>query len=247
MNTVRKTLFAVAVSGFVAMTGAVVPGDAKATGLVAGATEPTQILNNIQLILSYANQIQQLSTQIQQYENMLINTASLPFEVWNNVQSDLQQIAHVVDIGQGLSYTMQNLDQAFKDKFQGYKPTTDFSSSYRTWSQTNLDTVRQSLSRAKLQADQFGTEEGVLRQLRNASSSATGQLQAIQAGHQIAEQTVQQLQKLRELMITQMTTQDTFMAAQASKDATIQANEDQQLQYTNPTAQQYQSFTPGVY
>ncbi len=46
-------------------------------GGVIGATEPTQILNNTQLVQSYVEQVQQTITQIKQYEAMLKNLMSM--------------------------------------------------------------------------------------------------------------------------------------------------------------------------
>jgi hypothetical protein len=50
----------------VPLVAAIVSATAAHAGAVAGATEPTQILNNIQLVASYAQQPQQTVTQINQ-------------------------------------------------------------------------------------------------------------------------------------------------------------------------------------
>ena len=46
-------------------------------GAVVGATEPTQILNNLQLGAQYVEQVQQTLTQINQYKAMLENLKQL--------------------------------------------------------------------------------------------------------------------------------------------------------------------------
>ena len=48
-------------------------------------------------------------------------------------------------------------------------------------------------------------------------------MQALQVGAQIANQQVQQMQKLRQLVMSQMNMQANFMAAEAAKDAAKQA------------------------
>ena len=39
-----------------------------------------------------ATQLQQYQTQLQQYANMVTNTAALPQQVWGTVQSDIMQV-----------------------------------------------------------------------------------------------------------------------------------------------------------
>jgi len=58
-------------------------------GAVIGATEPTQILNNVQLVASYAQQAQQTVTQVNQYETMLRNLENLNPNALLNGQAQL--------------------------------------------------------------------------------------------------------------------------------------------------------------
>jgi P-type conjugative transfer protein TrbJ len=103
----------------------------SATG---GATEFTQVLNNGELVslvgqstTQINNQIQQISqlaTQIQNqlkiYQNMLQNTAQLPSHVWGQVEGDLKQLQSVVNQGQGIAFSMGNIDDVLKQRFQSY-------------------------------------------------------------------------------------------------------------------------------
>jgi type IV secretion system protein TrbJ len=218
-----------------------------------GSTEITQILNNIQLVesyiqqvQSYATQIQQWQMQIQQYQNMVQNTLALPSQIWGNVQNDLMGLANVVRQGQALAYSASNIGTQFTNTFKGFQYPAGFNhkTSYTQWNKTTMDTLKGALEAAGLQSQQFATEESVLTQLRGMSSSATGQVQAIQAGSQIAEQQVQQLQKLRQLMMTQMTAQNTYLAAQENKEATRTAAREDAIGYQNP-ATTYQRFVGG--
>ncbi len=59
----------------------------------------------------------------------------------------------------------------------------------------------------------------MLDQLVSRSQSAVGRQQAIQAGNEIAAQNVQQLQKLRDLVATQITLQGNYMAKQTEQEA----------------------------
>ncbi len=216
------------------------PHQASASGALAGATEFTQILNNGELIAlggqnaeQIANQVTQISNQVEQitnqikiYENMLQNTLQLPENVWGEAQQNLAKLQSIVQQGQGIAFSMGNLDDTLKSRFQSYSDFqsnlpngTDFSDTYKSWSDTNRDTIASTLKAAGYTADQFQTEESTMSTLRSQSSSAVGQMQALQVGHEIANQQVEQMQKLRGLVSQQMTMMGTwYQSEQAEKD-----------------------------
>lgn len=219
-----------------------------------GSTEITQLANNIELVQQYAQQVQayatqlqQFQTQIQQYQNMVTNTLNIPNQVWGAVQADLMGIANVVKQGQALAYSATNIGTQFQNTFKGFQFPAGFNykTDYKNWSKTTMDSLKGALEAAGLQSQQFATEEGVLTSLRGMSQSAQGQMQAIQAGSQIAEQQVQQLQKLRQLMMLQLQSQNTYLAAQENKDATIKAAKADAFQYQDPRGT-YTTFKGGT-
>ena len=175
-----------------------------ASGAITGATEPTQILNNIELVQQVLQSAQQLATEIQSYNNLVQNTVNIPNQIWSPTQNNLNSLANVVNQGQALAYTLSNAGSQFQIKFPGYKPTSNFPVDYKNWSTTFRDTLKGTLEAGNLQSQQFSTEEQVMSQLRNMSSTAQGRMQAIQVGNQIAGETVSQLQKLRQLALAQM-------------------------------------------
>ena len=212
----------------------------RASGTLTGATEFTQILNNGELIAlggqnaeQIANQVAQISNQVEQianqiriYENMLQNTLQLPDHVWGQAQQDLADLQSIVSRGQGMAFSMGNLDDVLKQRFQSYAEFQnhqltgeEFSSAYQSWSDTNRDTIGGTLAAAGLTSDQFATEESTMAQLRSQSESTNGQMKALQVGHQIATQQVEQIQKLRGLVSQQMTMMGTwYQTEQAEKD-----------------------------
>ena len=203
-------------------------------GAVAGATEPTQILNNVQLVLQYAQQVTMV-------ENQLKELASLPGQVWGSAQQDLSALTQVVSAGQALSYTMQNVDQQFKQQYPGYQSGTNYSGSYQTWSNNTLDNVRSALNAAGLQSSQFATERSALSAIQAMANNPTGQTQAIQAGAMIASQTVDQLQKLRQLMMAQMQSQDTYIAEQSQTRQTQIGTQQDHFQVYTPSGSRFSS------
>ncbi len=57
------------------------------------------------------------------------------------------------------------------------------------------------------------------------SQSAVGRMQAIQAGNEIASQNVQQLQKLRDLLATQINMQSNYVALEGDRKDITEATE----------------------
>lgn len=203
---------------------------AFAGGAVAGATEPTQIMNNIQLVLSYVEQAQQTTTQLQQYQTMLTNLMRLtPSNMLGQASQQLWQdqgmaqafsnLRKIVVNGQNIAYTMANMDSQFKNMHPGYGNFgngTDFFRSYQGWSDNTLGQVKNAVAMVTTHSENFATEEGMVQELANASNSAQGQLQAVQAGNQIGVAMVGQMQKLRQLQMAQMQAQNAYLAGQQS-------------------------------
>ena len=197
--------------------GVPAPTDA---GVVAGmATEWTQILNHVQLIMGYIRQGLQLENELKQYEEQLKQGLVLPQQLFGPIQQDLSQLAQVVQGGQALSYSMGNLDAQFRNTFPGYSfRTSGYFNDYKKWSQTSLDTTMNSLRAAGLQGQQLNNAQAVLAQLRTMSTGAGGQMQAVEVGNQIAEQQVEQLMSLRQLMLTDLQSKQAYQAEQIQKE-----------------------------
>ncbi|MFK4259225.1 P-type conjugative transfer protein TrbJ [Agrobacterium tumefaciens] len=211
-----------------------------AGGATGQATEWTQLANNAELISlvgksaeqvnNQITQISQLAEQIQNqlniYNNMLQNTAQLPNHIWGQVENDLKTLQNVVNQGQGVAFSMGNVDDVLKQRFQSFTEMksnlpdgASFSTTYQNWSVTNRDTIAGTLKGANLTAEQFSSEESTMSSLRSMSESADGQMKALQVGHQIAAQQVAQMQKLRGLVSQQMTMMGTwYQSEQAQKD-----------------------------
>lgn len=230
----RKHFIALAVAAsFTAVAPSTQAGSVAGFG---GATEITQLANNVELVNLYLQQVQSYATQLQQYQNMLQNTLNIPAQVWGAIQADLMGVANIVKQGQALAYSAQNIGTQFQNTFKGfsYPQGFNFKTEYRNWSRATLDGIKGAFEAAKMQADQFATEEGVLIGLRSQSQSAQGQMQALQVGAQIAEQQVQQLQKLRQLMMVQMQAQNSYLAAQEQKDAASRLALDDFFRFSDP-------------
>ncbi|RWB93449.1 MAG: P-type conjugative transfer protein TrbJ [Mesorhizobium sp.] len=216
------------------------PPVAYAGSATGGATEWTQLANNAELVSLVGKSAEQVNNQIKQitqlaeqiqnqlniYNNLLQNTAQLPNHIWGQVENELNSLQNIVAQGQGVSFSMGNIDDVLKQRFQSFADMksnlpdgTSFSSIYQSWSDTNRDTIAGTLKAANLTAEQFSSEESTMSSLRSMSESADGQMKALQVGHQIATQQVAQMQKLRGLVSQQMTMMGTwFQSEQARQD-----------------------------
>jgi hypothetical protein len=134
-------------------TAITLPDTSIAGGVTGEATEFTQLANNAELIKllessgtqieNQVKQISQLAEQIQNqlniYSNMLQNTARLPSQIWGQVEGDLKKLQSVVSQGQGIAFSMGNVDDVLKQRFKSFAdlksnlPSGEsFSSSYQT-------------------------------------------------------------------------------------------------------------------
>lgn len=213
---------------------------AHPSGALAGATEFTQILNNGELVslgaqeatqisnqvTEISNQVTQIENQLKIYQNMIQNTLRLPQNIWGQATRDLAKLEGIVKQGQAIAFSMGNLDDTLKSRFPSYADfrsnlpsAAGYSDTYNTWSETNRDTIASTLKAAGYTEEQFTSEQATMAELQAQSGSAVGQMQALQVGHEIASQQVEQMQKLRGIVSQQMVMMGTwYQSRQAERD-----------------------------
>lgn len=187
-------------------------------GMTGGATEVTQILNNVQLVEAYAQQVMQYQNQLQQYATMVQNLASNPLGV---MLPDLQRLAsnmgRVMQMGQDIGSSMSRVDQNFASTFKNPTAQT-FATKFSLWTNTSQDALKSAMLNAGLQREQFADDSSSLQALTNSVASSQGNLAALQALGSINSRQIQESMKLRDLISQQQVAQNTFLAAQAAKD-----------------------------
>jgi len=190
------------------------------------ATEITQLLNYVELVGSLEQQVLQVENQITQIADMAKHGITITDQLFGTVGSDIANLRQIVNTGQALSYTMSNMDGAFRLRFPGYSTSTNYGQAYQGWSQTSLDSTLGALSAAGLQNSQFDSDTALLQTLQQQSTSAVGRMQAIEVGNQIAENQSEQLMKLRQLMMADMQSKAAYQGSMVQAEATKQANSD---------------------
>jgi len=210
------------------------------------ATEFTQILNNVELVLSYAAQAAQLATQIQMLVDAVKNSVRNPNQLFWNIQGDLNALAGVVQGGRSLAYSLGNLDALWQQTYPGYHgyAPNGYYNRYQAWSQTTLDTVAGAMRAARLQGQQLNGETSLITSLEGQSQSADGRLLALNVLAQMADQQAQQMQKLRELMLADMQSKASYYSTVIQQQADRTAASQAFFQYA-PAPPDGAGFLPG--
>jgi type IV secretion system protein TrbJ len=165
-----------------------------------------------------------VENEISMLANMLRNTKNLSPQTFGAIQADINALAGIVQGGQALAYSLGNLDQMFRSTYPGYATNPNvYYMNYQQWSQTSLDTTLGALRAAGLQNQQMQSEYSVINALEAMSQTADGQMQALNVLGQIDDQEVQQLMKLRELMMADMSSKQAYQAAMIQQQAAGQA------------------------
>lgn len=178
----------------------------------------------------FARQLQQLEQQAatvtdlaQELRFMALNAVPYLGGVWQPNSTLLSDLGNMIATEQGLSYTLTNLPTQFAQIFPGYTapagvPTTTAQQAGQGLNNT-LATLSGTLVSLQGQAQNFAAENSALQVLSLANTTATGRLQAIQIGNQIALLQVQQAQMLRQTMLALTNALAVTQANQASEQA----------------------------
>lgn len=162
--------------------------------------------NYSQNILTAARTLEQINNQIRQLQNQatsLINEArnlqSLPLTMLAPLQQQIQQTQQLLARAQGIAYDVQQIEREFGRQYKDI----DLTGSQRAMVQGAEERWRGSVAAfedaLKVQAGAVSNIEGArtaVQSLVTASQSATGALQAAQAGNQLLALQAQQLADL---------------------------------------------------
>ncbi len=191
-----------------------------------------QMFEYVEQVNTALNTAEQLQTQIQQYQNMVSQGTSLPNSMFGSIAADLENVANIYNRSQALGRQIQDMDSKFNTAFPGFESYVNQAANsaeapnhdrYEKWSVQGRDNVKTAMKAADLNTGAFESEDAQLARMVSRSQSAVGRMQAIQAGNEIASQNVQQLQKLRDLLATQINMQGNHMAQQVDRKAASEA------------------------
>jgi P-type conjugative transfer protein TrbJ len=187
-----------------ALVTASVPAHAQFGGIVYDPTNYAQnVLTAARALQQVNNQIQQIQNQATQLINEARNLATLPTSSLAQLQSQVQRTQQLLQNAQKIAYDVQSIDQAFTLKYRGVSMSSSdqalVDGARDRW-ETSVGAFEDAL---KTQAGVVGNIDGTratMSSLVGASQSATGALQAAQAGNQLLALQSQQLSDLAALL-----------------------------------------------
>jgi type IV secretion system protein TrbJ len=197
MKTRARSILTVGVAAL-ALFSATAPSQAQIT-----VWDPT---NHVQNVLQAARALQQINNQITSLQNeaqglinQARNLASLPYSSLQQLQQSVQRTQALLGQAQRIAYDVQQIDRAFTTTYGAASPTASqaemIAGARERW-QTSVAALQDAL---KVQAGVVGnidTNHAQMSALIGSSQSATGALQAAQAGNQLLALQAQQLADL---------------------------------------------------
>ena len=149
-----------------------------------------------------------------------------PNHFFDAIQGDMTSLAGIVQGGQALAYSLANLDAHFQNTFTGYGTNrTCTSPGTGTGRRPRWIRLRHAES-GRASGPAAVSEQAVFR--RFVTSSATERRGSGAAGDaDIAEQQTQQLMKLRQFMLADLSSKQAYQAALLQQDAANKAATEQ--------------------
>ncbi|WP_429933476.1 P-type conjugative transfer protein TrbJ [Agrobacterium vitis] len=168
--------------------------------------DPTNYSQNL---LSAARALEQINNQITSLQNeaqMLINQArnlaSLPYSSLQQIQQSVQRTQQLLSQAQNIAFDVGQIDQAFQSKYASVSLTATDAQLVSDAKERWRNSVGGLQDAMRVQATVVGnidTNRSEMSQLVGQSQSATGALQAAQAGNQLLALQSQQLSDLTAL------------------------------------------------
>lgn len=188
--------------------------------------DPTNYASNV---MQAARALQQINNQIRSLQNEATsllndtkNLASLPFSSLQALQQQVRQTQRLLGQAQRLAYDVTQIEQAFSTKYGDIALSSsdaDLVAGARDRWSTSVDAFEDAL---KVQAGVVGNIDGTrtsMDDLVSASQSASGALQAAQAGNQLVALQSQQLADITAMLAAQGRAQTIEAARAATAEA----------------------------
>ncbi len=224
MPLFRHAAIAVSLAAAMVSTAIVaVPAHAQFGGIVY---DPSNYAQNV---MTAARSLQQINNQIQQIQNQatsLINEArnltSLPISTIATLQSQVDQTRQLLNQAQRIAYDVTDVQQVFNGRYKGSALSAGQAQMVANANARWQDSVGAFEDAMKVQAGivgNLGATRSSITTLVGASQSATGALQAAQAGNQLLALQTQQLADLTAAIAAQGRAQSLEAARNAATEA----------------------------
>jgi P-type conjugative transfer protein TrbJ len=181
----------------------------------------------------YNRQGEQLTQEAQIADLAAQNTTAGDAGLWQSQLGLLNGLANTMSEGGGLCYATPNAGQQFKADFPAAAPPPiNAARNMQQLAALTLGTLGGALATAQQQASHFQYEDQQLSAFESRNASVTGNLQATQVTNEILLAQTQQLQLLRQLVITLINAEVVYHGARLSTDVQGVAQTNQFLNAT---------------
>ncbi|MEY2340951.1 conjugal transfer protein TrbJ [Acidithiobacillus sp. IBUN Pt1247-S3] len=224
------------------------PLPALASGEIAGATFPEQIVQEITATSQLARQAQEVETQIEQYQNMVQNMVNIPSSLMGQMQGSFDQLINLANQAQSLSTQAQNIasqSQNLNTNAASSSEMENYIQNYQQISQNLSSSIDNALQQANLNPSNYATVAQAQQAVSQALQNPGSRNALLQAGAEVGQSELTQLAQLQQTVSAQTSLQasiaKTHLAAQnAQNEATQQLNNDlngtgQAVTYGNPS------------
>lgn len=196
-------------------------------------------------------QIALVQNNMQQYQNMLKNTLSLPANLINQVKGEFAELAKLTNQINSLKSDVLAMGEMFDDIYPDLDLIKNLAggngdlSIKDVWTNWSKETDRAARATFQVTGSQLKdlaeNSEALDRQIDNLLQTPEGQMQAIQSGNSLAAMQVNELRQLRTLMAVniQSTTQ-AMMKDEKREQLSVERRE--QLMDKSGLATQYQGY-----
>ncbi|AZI36088.1 conjugal transfer protein TrbJ [Caenibius tardaugens NBRC 16725] len=205
-NLRRSLIAGIAVLGLTAVSA---PASAQ-FGFGGIVYDPTNYAQNVltaaRTLKQINNQIQQIQQQATSLINEARNLASLPFSSLNELQAQIQQTRQLLSEAQRIAYDVKTIEDAFTQRYRDVDMSASDATLIANARERWKDSVGSFEDALRVQAGVVGNIEGSQTAMANivgASQSATGALQAAQAGNQLLALQSRQIADLTALIAAQ--------------------------------------------
>jgi P-type conjugative transfer protein TrbJ len=192
------------------------------------ATETTQIMNNIELVINAERQLESLLNQAQMIENQILQLKSVATyqNVWVDIDANRSTLFNLVNQGYSTTMQIQNQLNQMKQQTQVLLNSGSLSDQQTQIGVNLMNVIQITLGRVSTSQQVYQNQENALQNLLQKNNAAVGQTQALQVLNQISAQNVSQMQSTQEAInnLTQLQAAQMQAEYQVKKDESDRVN-----------------------
>lgn len=214
-------------------TQAQIPVTDIANGIQNTITASSHVLSYAEQALQYQQQIQQYVTQVKQFETQLENLKQLKASNWGDASASLNQLVGSINAANPTAVYQKYFGEL--RSLQGWSQTLPTASSFRqskiSGSDREMAAYGAAIQNLASQSENMTRDAANLSAMVKNAQSATGQLQALQAGAQLASAQAAQLSEIRALLIHLADATTARNASLANRESAQAAATEKSLKY----------------